>query len=92
MLFRSAKETFKSHNDEYEQALAEKDRGRAENIKQQYPDLIKRKRIEALFDKAQETERLIKRREKKGLAVPQMLLDRLEKQKADALEAFRSVR
>lgn len=90
--YKTAKETFKSHNDEYESALEEKDRARAENIKEKYPDLVKRKRIEALFDKAKETEQLIKRREKKGLQVPQMLRDRLAKQQADALEAFRAAR
>lgn len=90
--YKTAKETFKSHNEEYESALAENDRARAEDIKEKYPDLVKRKRIEALFDKAKETEQLIKRREKKGLQVPQMLRDRLEKQQADALEAFRAAR
>lgn len=90
--YKTAKETFKSHNDEYESALEEKDRARAENIKEKYPDLANRKRIEALFNKAKETEQLIKRREKKGLQVPQMLRDKLEKQQADALEAFRAAR
>jgi guanylate kinase len=90
--YKTAKEAFKSHNNEYESALAENDRARAANIKEKYPDLVKRKRIEALFDKAKETELLIKRREKKGLQVPQILRDRLEKQKADALEAFRAAR
>jgi guanylate kinase len=90
--YKTAKETFKSHNDEYESALAENDRARAADIKKKYPDLVKRKRIEALFNKAKETEQLIKRREKKGLQVPQSLRDRLERQKAEALEAFRSSR
>ena len=90
--YKAAKDIFKSHSEEYKAALAEKNPAQIESVKAAYSELVQQKRIESLFDKAKKTELLIKRREKKGLAVPQMLRDQLERQKAEALKAFRSVR
>ena len=88
---RSKGASNKSQKSDYDVARAEVNKNRDKKVSTTTEHLAKR-RVEKLFERARDTEQIIKRREKKGLQVPQSLRDRLERQKAEALEAFRSSR
>ena len=88
---RSKGASSKSQKSDYDVARAEVNKNRDKKVSTTTEHLAKR-RVEKLFERAHDTEQIIKRREKKGLQVPQSLRDRLERQKAEALEAFRSSR
>lgn len=88
---RSKGASNKSQKSDYDVARAEVNKNRDKKVSTTTEHLAKR-RVEKLFERAHDTEQIIKRREKKGLQVPQSLRDRLERQKAEALEAFRSSR
>lgn len=88
---RSKGASSKPQKSDYDVARGEVNKNRDKKVSTTTEHLTKR-RVEKLFERAQDTEQIIKRREKKGLQVPQSLRDRLERQKAEALEAFRSSR
>lgn len=88
---RSKGASNKSQKSDYDVVRSEVNKNRDKKVSTT-TELLAKRRVERLFERAHDTEQIIKRREKKGLQVPQSLRDRLERQKAEALEAFRSSR